>query len=175
MAEPITLARPFARAAYYFAKENKAVSAWYDSLNTLTVVFENSTVLDYLKRVDIVPETKVATLLTLLSSPPSKFKNFLSILAQNKRLLLLPSIHVAFHRYKQLSEQEIDVVITSAKSIEEKQYRSLLAAISKKIDKKLQIVTEENADLIGGCIVKIGDIVVDNSILGRLKKLELIL
>ena len=183
MSELHTLARPYARAAYYFAKDddshnnnhNNNITQWSKALAVLSELVSNEKLVNHLKRTDIDNKTKIDLLLNLLDTAPKKIGNFLELLAVNKRLLLLSSIYKVFVRYQQLSEQELDVEITSAQALTDEQLKDLEQQVSRRIHKKVNLSSAVDSSLIAGCILRFDDTVVDNSVKGKLVKMQAII
>lgn len=172
MAELLTLARPYAKAAFEYALGENDLAGWSQNLGLAAAVSD-------------VEEAQV-----LLSSPtytadqlteafaglfdpvlPQAMVNLLATLADNKRLLLLPAISNAFEAMKAEQEQQQRVEITSAFEIDDAQVAALGEALKAKLNKVVDIRVDVDAELIGGVIIRAGDMVIDNSLQGRLARL----
>lgn len=98
-------------------------------------------------------------------------RNFVSVLAENKRLELLPEIAVLFEQYKAEQEQSVDVEVTSAFALNADQQDQLAKALSARLRREVRMQTREDASLIGGIVVRAGDLVIDGSVRGKLAQL----
>ncbi|MBN4055409.1 F0F1 ATP synthase subunit delta, partial [bacterium AH-315-K03] len=100
-----------------------------------------------------------------------KAQNFVKILAENKRLALLPHIVVLYDEFKANREKSVEVEVTTAFEIDANLQDKLAKALSSKLDRdvKLQSIIDKN--LIGGAVIRAADVVIDNSVRGRLAKL----
>ena len=98
-------------------------------------------------------------------------RNFLNILAQNKRLLLLPQITVLFAGYKANHEKSVDVEVVSAFDLADDMTDKLASALSKRLERKINVHTSTDPKLLGGVLIRAGDLVIDGSVRGRLNKL----
>jgi len=97
--------------------------------------------------------------------------NFLMILAENNRLGLFPEIATLFNSFRADLERTIDINVSSPFELTEEQQQKLTQALSKKLDRNVQIETTLDTSLIGGLVVRTGDLVIDASVRGKLTKL----
>jgi F-type H+-transporting ATPase subunit delta len=93
------------------------------------------------------------------------------LLAQNKRLSLLPEIYQLFDALKTAQEQAVDVELTTAIALDEASQTNLAQALSTKLARKVNVQTVVDQHLLAGVIIKAGDLVIDGSMRGRLEKL----
>ncbi len=100
-----------------------------------------------------------------------KVKNFVSILASNKRLSLLPEIYAQFELLKSNLEKSVDVEVVSAFDLDDAMAAKLAAVLGKKLEREVKVSTSTDNDLIGGVLIRAGDLVIDGSVRGRLNKL----
>ena len=93
------------------------------------------------------------------------------ILAENNRLGLFPEIATLFNSFRADLERTIDINVSSPFELTEEQQQKLTQALSKKLDRNVQIETTLDTSLIGGLVVRTGDLVIDASVRGKLTKL----
>jgi F-type H+-transporting ATPase subunit delta len=98
-------------------------------------------------------------------------RNFLTILADNRRLALLPEIATLFNSFRADLERTIDINVSSAFELTAEQQQKLAEALSRKLDRNVQIEAAVDKSLIGGLVVRTGDLVIDASVRGKLTKL----
>ena len=172
MAELTTLARPYARAAFEVAKSDNALAQWADALNLLEAVTADSKVQHLLDSPSLTAELKSDALVSLLGDKVDvKLKNFISTLADNKRLDLLPTIKELFAELKALQEKVVEVEVTTAFDIPPATQKALITALTRKLEREVSLTTTVDASLIGGALIRAGDTVIDGSVKGRLTKL----
>ncbi len=172
MVELQTLARPYARAAFAAAREDRTITSWAESLVLLVAVAEHDKVNALLNSPALAAAQKSAALVQLLGeSADSKVGNFLNILAQNKRLKLLPTIKTMFFDLKNNFEKSVEVEITTAYEISDAVRIQLINALQRKLEREIALSTTVDAGLMGGAFIRAGDTVIDGSIRGRLAKL----
>jgi F-type H+-transporting ATPase subunit delta len=104
-----------------------------------------------------------------------KTKGFISVLAENKRLKLLPQISKQFETLKDNREKTIDVDVVSAIKLSDKQKNTLASALSAKLEREVNMQVSVDTSLIGGAVIRAGDTVIDGSICGRLTTLAQVL
>jgi F-type H+-transporting ATPase subunit delta len=99
-------------------------------------------------------------------------RNFLSLVAANKRLMALPAIAELYETLKAQAENTADVTVTSAFALSDDQEDNLAKQLAAKLGARINIRTEVDTALIGGVIIRTGDLVIDASVRGKLAKLS---
>jgi F-type H+-transporting ATPase subunit delta len=99
-------------------------------------------------------------------------KRFVQVLAANKRLPLLPEIQALFEALRAEEQATLDVSVASAYPLSEAEFEKLKTALSRRFDREVTMVSEVDASLIGGAVIRAGDVVIDGSLKGRLEKLR---
>ena len=172
MAEITTLARPYARAAFEFAKDLKALDRWSNMLATVTTVVQTAKVADLLNSPNLAAEEKGKALVEICGDDiDNKVANFLLYLAVNNRLPLLTEVRELFELYKANLEQSVDVEVTAAFPLSDEQQAKLAASLKAKLEREVTIQASVDASLLGGAVIRAGDLVIDGSVQGRLQKL----
>ena len=97
--------------------------------------------------------------------------NFIAVLASNKRLALLPEISSLFEQYKANQEKSVDVEVVSAFDLSDTARDKLAEALGTKLERQVKVRTSTDSDLLGGVLIRAGDLVIDGSVRGRLNKL----
>ena len=98
-------------------------------------------------------------------------RNFVSLLAANRRLGFLPEIAALFEQMKADVENVVDVEVVSATALSSEQESRYAAALQKKLGRSVRLHTKVDRTLLGGAVLKAGDLVIDGSIKGRLERL----
>ena len=172
MAELRTLARPYAKAAFQAASETSSVQLWADQLTLLGSISAQAKVADAISSSTIDAATQVSTLTNLAGDDLGvAVNNFLHVLASNKRLLLLPSIAELFAELKADLERSVEVNISTAFALDSAVETKLTEALKNKLQRDIRVNTNIDKSLLGGVVVRAGDIVIDGSIKGRIAKL----
>lgn len=172
MAELSTLARPYAKAAFEYAVASNALDVWSEALAWQAKLVEDVQLASLLGSPSVNRDQRVDLLIELSGGRGGEaMRNFLQVLAQNDRLLLLPMVFEQFQALKAEYQQLVDVQVTSAAPIDEGQQQRLAAALIKRLGREVRLQITIDPDLIGGAIVRAGDTVIDGSLRGRLNKL----
>ena len=112
------------------------------------------------------------TILKIFDSDlPNGFSNFLDLLCQNKRLQLAPQIKDQFETHKANQEAILDITVSVTEELTDDQLKKLTEALATNLKRQINIQIVLNKDLIGGAVIQAGDMVIDNSVRGKLNKL----
>jgi F-type H+-transporting ATPase subunit delta len=173
MAELSTLARPYARAAFEFALGKSALDDWSSALRTAAAVCTNERVATLLTSPAQTAERLASSLIELCGDDFGEDqRNFIRVLAENKRLSLLPEISALFEHLKDEQQRSVDVKVISAYALDASAEQTLAQVLSKKLEREVKVETEVDESLIGGVLIRAGDLVIDGSVRGRLNKLS---
>lgn len=172
MAELITLARPYAKAAFEVALQAEALDKWSSMLALSAAVSGDSAVSAVLSSPSLSSDQVADAFIGVCGDElDDRGKNFVHLLAENKRLVLLPEISTLFDNLKASQEKSIDVEITTAFEISSDVSNKLAQALKKRLQREILLATKVDQSLIGGAIIRAGDNVIDSSVRGKLSKL----
>lgn len=172
MAELTTVARPYAKAAYQEAQNQNALVEWSAMLGFSALVAADENMKTILDHPSLTSEEKAQTFVDVCEGKLSDYgKNFIFVLAENNRLALLPEIAALFELYKSQLEKSVDVEVESAFELNAEQEEKLAQILAKKLDRKVNISSTTNPELLGGVIMRAEDLVIDASVRGKLAKL----
>ncbi|KAK9381898.1 Mob1/phocein [Kockiozyma suomiensis] len=119
--------------------------------------------------------TVVEALSKSVKSAPA-VTNLLSVLADNNRLGLLPSIITNFGTLMSAYKGEVEATVTSATPLDSKLLSRIESAIAKSeyvgAGKKLKISNKVNPEILGGLVVELGDRTVDLSVSSKISRLN---
>ncbi|HEY4713494.1 MAG TPA: F0F1 ATP synthase subunit delta [Aquirhabdus sp.] len=181
MAELSTFARPYAKAAFAYAAEQQdpanGIEAWSNALANASVVVQDQTFSEYLTRPTLNQQQQVQAVVAVLGSQldgklSTNFQNFLTELAKHDRLSLLPYVNAEFELLKAHGLNETDVVIESAFALTKEQEKALTDRLAARFGTKINSQVEIKPELIAGVVIRAGDQVIDDSVLGKLEKLR---
>ena len=169
MAELSTIARPYAKAAFEYADETGQLQQWSDLLATAAALASNEDMCAVIESPALDAEQKVAVFVAAAGkSFTDAAANLIDSLAEHKRLGALPAIAEAFEVFKAEREAALDVEVTSAFELSSEQEAKLAASLRSKWNKDVSIRSQVDTSLIGGVIIRAGDVVIDGSVRGRL-------
>ena len=173
MAENVTLARPYAEAAFQLAKSGNALVAWSEALSRLSAVAAQPEMEECIGNPRLSP-AQLAQLCLDVAASGAKLsmsvdqQNFVRVLADNDRLIVLPEINELFNELKHGHEGVRDAEITSAFVLDDATLKTLVADLERKFECKIQATVKVDAELIGGVRIAVGDEVIDASVRGKL-------
>ena len=168
MAESVTIARPYAEAAFRAAKDAGALGAWSARLTRLAAVAQDAAVVDVIGNPRLSAEQIAQFFVSLAEDSDAVLGNFIRVLAENRRLALLPEISRLFELAKSQEEGVKEAVVHSAFPIDEAQVAALLKQLEAHFSMRLTARVEVDPELIGGVRVAVGDQVLDASVRGKL-------
>lgn len=172
MQDYLTLARPYAKAAFEFALAHKAVPEWQKFLHECERIIKDPQTVAFRRN----PEVTEAQLLELVKSVFGEqidqfMDHTLKLLASRKRLALLPAIAHTFHEFKSEYEKVADVDVYSVTPLTADQLQHLSQKLETRLQRKVAMHEHTDASLLGGFLVRAGDFVIDGSLRGRLERL----
>jgi F-type H+-transporting ATPase subunit delta len=171
MAQAITLARPYARAAFELAQAEGALGAWSQALAFAAEVARDARVAALSNDPRVTPEQLVALHLPEGMQADSAFGNFLAQLAEQRRMALLPEVGALYETYKRESESQLLVKVTSAMALDNAQAEQLKASLKRRFKREIELQTQVDPSLLGGVVIDTGSEVIDGSARGRLERL----
>jgi F-type H+-transporting ATPase subunit delta len=172
VAERATIARPYAKAAFEYARDANAFPKWSEALKTAAQIVADPRVAAFTKD----PQRTAADLVGLITEvegpkPDPGIRNFVHVLAENRRLLLLPEIAARYEELRSEVENTVDVDVVSAVTLNAAQAEKLAAALSTRLKRQVRMQNSVDSTLLGGAVVRAGDLVIDGSLKGRLERL----
>lgn len=172
MAEISTIARPYAQAVFDLAKEQKKLKAWSETLSLLSQVVEDDAVKSVINDSKVQDTDREKLILDICKKNISKEgENFIKLLIENKRLLILPFISETFENLKANEEGSVTANIVVATKITKKETDEIIKNLEKKLNKKIEATVEIDQSILGGSLITVGDTVIDASVKGQLESL----
>lgn len=172
MAELTTTARPYARAAFELACAEGQLDVWARALGLLAAVCSDAKIAGLINAPSLTSVGKSNLLQELCGDALGQQQhNFVSTLAENKRLSLLPEVNRLFQSFKAEYDKTLDVEVSTAFEMSPQWQAKLAAALSVKLACKVSLTTQLDKSLLGGAVIRAGDTVIDGSVRGRLAKL----
>lgn len=168
----INIARPYAIAAFYVARDSQSLMEWKSFLESAAQVVKNPSVSALLAHPEISAK-KILDLFLEVLAPllNTERKNFLALLTQNHRLVMLPQILELFTIYYRTLEKISKVRIVTAVDVEDAYRQKLIQALSKRIHHEVTLHCDVDPSILGGAVIHMGDRVIDGSIRGKLTRL----
>ena len=172
MAELATIARPYANAVFELAKRDSNLEQWARMLSVLDATTQHATVALLLDSPDLPANAKAFRLAELCGDAlDDRGKKFLQSLAEHDRLALIAEVRTQFEELRAEEQRSLEVEVISAYPLSDAQGDALKQALNRKFDKEIAIESRVDQSLIGGAVIRAGDMVIDGSIRGKLQKL----
>jgi F-type H+-transporting ATPase subunit delta len=176
MAEKATVARPYARAAFEYAREHRLLADWSELLGAAATVAADPAAAALIANPRVRADELVKLIADVANDGGARVaaegRNFLATLAHNRRLGFLPEIAAQYAALRAESEQTLDVEVTTAMALTPAQRTRLGAALTRRFARQVRLAETVDPALVGGAIVRAGDLVIDGSLESRLKRLE---
>jgi F-type H+-transporting ATPase subunit delta len=172
MATTNTLARPYAKAAFEYASSANKLDAWSSMLALASAVMTDAAFSNRVMNPALTGEQKAEDLLMVCEGQfDVEFAAFVRTLSENDRLSVIPVIAELYEQNKAEHDRSITVEVETAFELDADQQRTLATALSKRLDRTVTPHVTINPALIGGVLIRAGDLVIDGSVRGRLAKL----
>ena len=172
MAEALTIARPYAQAAFRFGHEQQMLGEWSDMLGLLAAVATDADMSAIIDSPHLT-EQQLADLFIQVAGEHlnEKCANFVRVLAGNRRLGLLPEIATLFEVQRRDAEGSVQAELVSAFPASEAQQADVVASLRKRLGREVTLTCSTDSSLLGGAIIRAGDLVIDGSVRGKLERL----
>jgi len=179
VADNNTVARPYAQAIFEIAEGAGMLGEWSETLSVAGQLLADRGLVEYLGNPEFNDEQRFELLSGLFADAGSKLlagddkkgANFLRLLLENRRVAVLPEISGHFEALKAKVENTVDAVVTSATPISDGQAEEFGRALKARLGRDVKITTQIDENLIGGAVIRAGDVVIDGSIRARLEGL----
>jgi len=171
MSEFVTVARPYAKAAFDFAVEQQSLDRWQSMLAFTAEVTRNDMIEELLSGA-VAPETLSKTFIAVCGEQlDDAGQNLIKIMAENGRLRVLPEVLQQFIELRASLEAIAEVEVTSASPLSEDQQAKIAAAMEKRLSRKVKLNCKIDKSVLAGVVIRAGDMVIDGSVRSRLERL----
>jgi F-type H+-transporting ATPase subunit delta len=172
MAETITVARPYAQAVFQLASEQQTLKDWSETLTLLATIADDAGMQELIDNPRIT-ETRLADFFIGVAGEHinEQGANFIRVLTANDRLMLLPEIAALFEIQRREAEGTVQADLVTAFPASEAQQAEIIASLRKRLGREIELSCSTDASLLGGAIIRAGDLVIDGSVRGKLERL----
>lgn len=176
MAESTTVARPYAQAVFQLARDTQSLDAWSDTLVLAAAVAADAEMQPLLDSPRLT-ETQLGELFADICGAGlgEQGRNFIRLLAENRRLGVLPEIAALYEELRNEAEGAIQARLITALPATEEQKAALIEALKQRLGRDIQLESSVDPSLLGGAIIRAGDLVIDGSVQGKLARLASVL
>lgn len=170
-----TIARPYAKAAFDLALQNKALEQWQEKLTFFSLVAQNTDMKEFFSGPASADNVVEVFSKICKEQMDEQASNLIRLMAKNKRILALPQVEQLFSEFCLAWAKEIEVDVFSIAELSEEQKSSLSAALEKRFSQKVKLKSHIDTSLIGGLKIQAEDMVIDGSLRGKLSRLTHVL
>lgn len=171
MAEALTIARPYAEAAFSLALEQQALPSWADALERIAAVASNPIARELVGNPALTAQQVADVIVDSAGGLTDDQRRFVRTAAENERLGVMPEVSTLFQKLRHAHEGSLDAVIQSAFPLTDAQTADIVATLEQKYGRKVNARVEVEPELIGGVAIHVGDEVMDASVRGKLAQL----
>ena len=172
MAERATIGRPYAKAAFDFARTAQTFAEWSQGLGLTAAIVADPRAAALVNDPERTPAEIAGFIIDVAASKlDAGMQNFVRLLAENRRLPMLPEIAAQFEALRAEAESTVDVEVISAVALDAAQSDKLGKALTTRLKRRVRMQTSVDASLLGGAVIRAGDLVIDGSLKGRLERL----
>ena len=178
MADFTTVARPYAKALFDLAKEQRNLPEWSAAIGAAAAVLADADAKRALANPKFDDESRAALVGDIAAAvkggellKTSEGRNLLKVLAENDRLTALPQIAAQFDSLKAEAENKVNVTVTAATAVDKALAEQIKSALQQKLGRNVELTLAIDASLIGGAVIQADDMVIDGSVRTRLQRL----
>ncbi|HEY8521022.1 MAG TPA: F0F1 ATP synthase subunit delta [Gammaproteobacteria bacterium] len=178
MADHGTVARPYARALFEIAQGEGKLAEWSAALAAAAAVVRDPVAKAYLGQPGLTNEERANFVASIAGQVPEgrllesgHGKNLLLLLAENRRLKVLPEISAQFDALKAQAENKLRVTMVTAVPVDGAVTEKIAEALRAKLGRLVEIEQEVDPSLLGGAVIRAEDMVIDGSVRSRLQRL----
>ncbi len=171
MSELNTIARPYAQAAFDLAKEADSLAKWSDMLGFAAIVSADEAMREAIDSPNLLVAEQADLFIQVCDDKlDDQGRNFVKLLAENRRLTLIPEIAELFDELRAEAEGTLEANVISAKPMSDAQQQEMADALKARFNREVVLEVEVDESIVGGAIIRAGDTVIDGSVRGKLEK-----
>lgn len=173
MSELTTAARPYAKAVFELAESSGSLDSWSEQLGLMAAIASAEGSAELLSNPKASASQKIDTFIEVAQGNLNEQGiNLLKSLGENNRFALLPDMASLFETFKSESQGEVEGELISAADVNPEQESAIVAALEKRLGRKVKLVTKIDESLLGGAVIRVGDLVIDGSLQGRFQSMK---
>ena len=176
MTDISAVARPYAHAIFELAQQSADYAKWSQDLGFLAAVGADEGLLAFIQNPKVDTQQVEALLTDLCKGQTSEAAvNLVRLLVHNRRVATLPAIASQYEILRAEAERKVDAQLVTAQDVDKAQLEKISKALAKRLGREVQLSVEHDPSLIGGAMIRAGDLVIDGSARSRLQKLASVL
>ena len=173
MAEKSTIARPYAEAVFELAQANGQLQAWSDTLKAVAMITANADMQSLIANTSVSKAQIAEVIIDVAGDQVSaQGNNLIKLLADNRRLGVMAEISEQFEVLKAEAEKTIEAEVIAATEVGTAALAQIAEKLKARLGREVTLKCSIDESLMGGAIIKAGDLVIDGSVSGQLNKLS---
>lgn len=175
MSDSTTIARPYAKAIFEHALAEKKLAEWSEHLLYLAQIVLTPLASQFIANPASTSEQQIDLLQSICSAKDKEnqsLNNLIHLLTVNKRLMLLPEIKALYEIHRAEQEKTLGVDVISFSTVSANQQQQMIESLSQRLQRKVSLNISIDPSLLGGAVIRAGDLVIDGSVRGKLNKLS---
>jgi len=169
-------ARPYAQAVFDTARKEGDLAGWSEKLALLAAISDDSTIKTMVASPRVTADQLAEALNKICGDKIGSYgQNLVRLLARNRRVGALPDIAIQYEKLRAESEQMVEAELITALEVSDEQVKKLAAALEQKLGRAVKLESRVDPSLMGGAVIKTGDLVIDGSVTTKLNKLNSVL
>ncbi|MGF1708733.1 F0F1 ATP synthase subunit delta [Enterovibrio baiacu] len=172
MSELTTIARPYAKAAFDLAVEKGELDQWSEMLAFAAEVARNETIADFLSGMNSAEKLTEIFVSVCGEQLNEQGQNLIKVMAENGRLAALPDVSIQFLALRRELEKLVDVEVLSAVALSQAQIDAIASKLEARLERKVKLNCSVDETLVAGVVIRAGDLIIDNSVSGRVRRLS---
>lgn len=177
MSDLITVARPYAKAAFEHALAQSELALWNDALEIMSQAMCDQQAIAFIQSPQSTVEQQSKLFMSLFAKDKAlagkkDIEHFVQMLAENKRLLMLPEIYALYTQHRAEHEKTLVAHVRSFMALTGKEQEEIIASLSQRLKRQISLDVVIDKSLLGGAVIRAGDLVIDGSVREKLNKLS---
>ena len=173
MAEKSTIARPYAEAVFQLADANGQLKQWSAMLQTIAMIAADADIQSIIGNTSVNKEQVAQLVIDVAGDVMTDAgRNLVKLLTENRRLDVLAEITEQFETLKAEAEKTVEAQVVSAQEVSAAQQNMIAEKLKARLGREVSLTCTVDESLMGGAIIKAGDMVIDGSVSGQLNKLS---
>jgi len=173
MAEKSTIARPYAEAVFQTAHASGQLKEWSVALQAVALIAADTDMQSIIGNTSVSKDQLVKLIVDVAGDVLSEQgSNLVKLLAENRRLDVVTEIAEQFETLKAEAEKTVEAEMVSAQEVSAAQQSMITEKLKARLGREVSLTCSVDESLMGGAIIKAGDMVIDGSVSGQLNKLS---
>jgi F-type H+-transporting ATPase subunit delta len=165
-------AKRYAQAVLSLAKERGTLDAWHDDLSQLSALMSDDAAVSFFASPNATEERKFEILDQVLVNGQPEAKNLARLLLERERLDDLPSIFELFEDGIRAERGIVVAEVTTAEPLAPAEQELVKARLSEMTGQQVELKLTVDPEIIGGLVARIGDVLLDGSVISQLRRLR---